>query len=316
MIVATHHLYLIDFFFLGDQLIHPFIRGREYIRSHLLEFIGSKQAQSGVLWGSKEPGCLICTSGGRHGKKAGYSDELVSDGTWWYFGQGQAGDQDVKNSANAKLASEERSVLLFTSREPTSKELAAGSGYGKRFAFQGCFNVSGHEFITPTSGPRANDRLVRFRLVPADGDADFEGAGTADFSTEALLVMRKELTDQNHSPTKMTALREYRKRSDKVHIYALTRAKEVCEGCHSPAPFFGINGRGFLEVHHMTRLADDGPDAPSNVAALCPNCHRRAHCSQDRVSFNQAVQDFVANLESSMESHPAATSSYGEKSKG
>ncbi|MFC1652495.1 HNH endonuclease [Planctomycetota bacterium] len=38
----------------------------------------------------------------------------------------------------------------------------------------------------------------------------------------------------------------------------------------------------FLEVHHLFRLADDGPDIPDNVAAICPNCHRELHYGADR----------------------------------
>ncbi|OLU13203.1 hypothetical protein BVH01_22925 [Pseudomonas sp. PA1(2017)] len=63
------------------------------------------------------------------------------------------------------------------------------------------------------------------------------------------------------------------------------------------APFVRPDGRAFLEVHHMTRLADDGPDLPANVAALCPNCHRRAHYSIDRIEFGCALRAHVAFLE-------------------
>jgi len=59
--------------------LHNFIVGEEYNRPALLDFFGSKQAQSGVIWGTRESGCVICTSGGRHGKKAGYFDEPLQD---------------------------------------------------------------------------------------------------------------------------------------------------------------------------------------------------------------------------------------------
>lgn len=132
--------------------MHPFILGGEYPRVHLLGFLGSRQAQSGVLWGSRESGCLICTSGGRGGKKAGYFDEASESGSWRYFGQGQTGDQTLRNAANAKLASGKMSVLLFTTREPTAREVADRGGYGKLFAFKGSFNVVGFEPFVPTEG--------------------------------------------------------------------------------------------------------------------------------------------------------------------
>lgn len=47
----------------------------------------------------------------------------------------------------------------------------------------------------------------------------------------------------------------------------------------------------------MTRLADDGPDLPSNVAALCPNCHRRAHYASDRLEFGRVLREHIALLE-------------------
>jgi 5-methylcytosine-specific restriction protein A len=111
--------------------MHPFISGLEYKRDQLMGFLGSRQFQSGVLWGPFESGCLICTSGGRHGRKAGYSDEELPDGRWWYFGQGTAGNQSLSNSANSKLAARDRSVLLFSSREPNKKEITQSKSYGK-----------------------------------------------------------------------------------------------------------------------------------------------------------------------------------------
>ncbi|WP_280325963.1 HNH endonuclease signature motif containing protein [Pseudomonas sp. BN102] len=94
-----------------------------------------------------------------------------------------------------------------------------------------------------------------------------------------------------------SSLQEYRQRSAAVHLYATLRANGQCEGCNLPAPFSRPDGRAFLEVHHMTRLADDGPDMPANVAALCPNCHRRAHYSSDRKEFGRILQERVTLLE-------------------
>ena len=66
-------------------------------------------------------------------------------------------------------------------------------------------------------------------------------------------------------------------RNHRVHAHVLQRAKEHCELCGTPAPFLDSKGVPFLEVHHVKRLADGGPDVPRNAVALCPNCHREAH---------------------------------------
>ena len=68
-------------------------------------------------------------------------------------------------------------------------------------------------------------------------------------------------------------------RNPRVQAWTLQQAKGRCELCRKPAPFErpGPGGGAFLEVHHVTRLADGGEDVPGNTVALCPNCHRMAH---------------------------------------
>lgn len=280
--------------------MHPFHAGREYARSELLAFVGSKQQQSGVLWGSESPGCLIVTSGGRHGAKAGYSDERLHDGSWWYFGQGSIGDHRLENPANARLACGQHTILLFSTGEPTAAEVRARGNYQKLFAFQGMFNVCSRETMIPRSGPRVGDRLLRFLLAPVAIDTWAVEASTP--GELDLAAMRTRLAEQQRPGTPQSGLTviQYRQRSELVRRYALLRARSRCEGCDSPPPFVDDRGNGFLEVHHIFRLADDGNDEPENVAALCPNCHRRAHYSADRLAFQATLVAKVRALEQEM----------------
>lgn len=279
--------------------MHPFEEGGEYRRPRLLEFLDSKQHQSGVLWGPREPGCLICTSGGRHSKKVGYTDGAMPDGTWLYVGQGQSGDQSLDNAANAKLAARERSVLLFTTREPTSSEVAAQNSYGKLFTFRGSFNVAAVETFVPDVGPRSGDRLLRFVLVPAL-DSSTAQASAANQPADAvdLATLQHRLSQEftSAASSRLSSV-EYRKRSAAVHRYAHRRAAGICEACHLPAPFLLDEGDPYLEVHHLRRLADDGPDAPSNVAAICPNCHRAVHLATNRRDIAQSLSLQIARRE-------------------
>src|SRR5262249_22831339 len=89
-----------------------------------------------------------------------------------------------------------------------------------------------------------------------------------------------------------------RMRAAAVRYYVLRRADGQCENCGADAPFSTPDGEPYLEPHHITRLADDGPDHPARVIGLCPNCHRRAHYGQDRTRFNARLQRRVAQLES------------------
>ena len=86
-------------------------------------------------------------------------------------------------------------------------------------------------------------------------------------------------------------------RSQAVRGYTLRRAEGTCEGCGLPAPITTPEGEPYLEVHHLRRLSDGGPDHPAHVAALCPNCHRRCHHSVDARSFNGEVARRVRDRE-------------------
>lgn len=67
-------------------------------------------------------------------------------------------------------------------------------------------------------------------------------------------------------------------RNPYVVVRALQRANGVCESCNSSAPFLReSDGTPYLEVHHITPLAQGGDDTFENAVALCPNCHRRMH---------------------------------------
>ena len=66
-------------------------------------------------------------------------------------------------------------------------------------------------------------------------------------------------------------------RSEKIREYAKIRSKGKCELCEQPAPFNDKYGRPFLETHHIKYLSKGGKDTIDNVAAICPNCHRKIH---------------------------------------
>lgn len=140
--------------------------GKLYPRRSLIELAGSKQNQSGIIWGKKLDKAVICTAGGRHAKKAGYEDRRNSDGTWAYFGQGVSGNQDPDSFANRLLIEGQRVVLLFTTREPTASEAKAARSHAKKYRFEGRYRVGGWEYFVPHSGRRKGMKLIKFKLLP------------------------------------------------------------------------------------------------------------------------------------------------------
>lgn len=127
--------------------------------------------------------------------------------------------------------------------------------------------------------------------------------GTPDLDNESLAAANLlELRKAALLRARRTATARQRKIIQRVRIrairlYVLQRAKGHCESCCAPAPFCSADGRPFLEPHHTRRLADDGPDHPAWVIGLCPNCHRRAHHSEDATVFNRSLLKRLRGLE-------------------
>lgn len=69
-------------------------------------------------------------------------------------------------------------------------------------------------------------------------------------------------------------------RDQKVRDAVLHRANGKCEFC-GELGFLKSNKSPYLETHHIIALAKDGADRPTNVIAVCPNDHRKAHFAQD-----------------------------------
>lgn len=82
----------------------------------------------------------------------------------------------------------------------------------------------------------------------------------------------------NSQPRKSSASVTVISRDPAVAAYVRLAANGLCQRCNAPAPFIRKkDGLPYLEVHHIVRLADKGPDTVENAVALCPNCHREMH---------------------------------------
>ena len=79
-------------------------------------------------------------------------------------------------------------------------------------------------------------------------------------------------------------------RSSLVKRMALLRSGAKCEYCKKDPPFFDKYGEPFFEVHHIIALSKGGEDDIDNVAALCPNCHRKIHLAGAPSRHSMRVQ--------------------------
>ena len=93
----------------------------------------------------------------------------------------------------------------------------------------------------------------------------------------------------NANPATTSSTVTQTRRDPLVKAWVLTQAKGTCECCNEPAPFKGADGLPYLEVHHVRKLAERGPDLVSNAVAICPNCHRELH-------YGENAQQLVVRL--------------------
>ncbi|WP_409416313.1 HNH endonuclease [Flavobacterium sp. PS2] len=279
--------------------------GNLYQRDKLLDFIGSKQQQSGIIWNRKVNDTVIITTGGRHTKKVSYSDSLQEDGSWIYTGQGGKGDQNPNSFANSLLTNKEKKVLIFSTREPNSKEVRDRGNYKKLYQFEGLFNVISWSIDIPDQGNRKGDKLIKYTLRPIVEEIDqinfrihdpLENISIKKFDFKSLRDRVMSDNEQFSKPKPM-GLKEYRIRSLQIKKYALLRADGICEKCDNNAPFKNQLGIPFLEVHHIFSLSDDGPDHPINVAAICPNCHREAHFGVTKTKIKNDLSQRIVEKE-------------------
>jgi 5-methylcytosine-specific restriction protein A len=71
----------------------------------------------------------------------------------------------------------------------------------------------------------------------------------------------------------------------------LLRSEGRCENpdCARPAPDVTDRGDPILEVDHVERIADGGRDHPTQMIALCPNCHAVKTRGRSRHQLTQSL---------------------------
>lgn len=82
-------------------------------------------------------------------------------------------------------------------------------------------------------------------------------------------------------------------RDPSVRTQALARANGHCEHCGERG-FEMSGGAIYLETHHVVPLSEGGTDLVTNVAALCPNDHKRAHFGSDANFIRAALLSKIA----------------------
>ena len=98
-------------------------------------------------------------------------------------------------------------------------------------------------------------------------------------SPEKLLARYSQLSEilsqeASESVVSQKTRRTFKRRKDARDL-VLARSGDKCENtwCTGMPRDTDKHGRALLEVDHIKPLGEGGPDVPSNMIALCPNCH-------------------------------------------
>ncbi|TAM52620.1 MAG: HNH endonuclease [Paraburkholderia sp.] len=262
------------------------VKGATYLRKNLLEQYGG-QLQKGIWTPREFPVVFIFT--GDSGKAYGYSDGWTEDGIFRYTGEGQSGDMTFTtgNEAIRGHRKNGKDLLLF-------EDL----GKGKGVRYTGLFECASWDEMSGIDKEKKSRKIIVFNLIPVktaaiDTDIPFEIALPNEIQSldelreaaYAASVVEKAISKAGNTK------RSWYERSAKVRAYVLARSKGICEACDEPAPFRKKDGSPYLEPHHTSRLADEGPDHPAWVGAICPTCHRRIHSGIDGTNWNRLLQE-------------------------
>jgi 5-methylcytosine-specific restriction protein A len=250
------------------------------------------QSQGGISTPKGEPFVLIFTSD--VGESFGYQDQFRPDGMFWYTGEGQIGDMEMVrgNLAIRDYIENDKQLHLF---EYTKKAYVS---------YLGGVKCVGHHIEERPDREGNLRKAIIFHLALQPEHALVVSEPLLQYGDETKPVPKLSLDQLRQlalqtptaNATKTQIIQNVIFRSEAVRLYALKRSEGKCEGCQKPSPFVGKDGP-FLEVHHVLRLGDGGPDHPAFVIALCPNCHRKVHYGLDGAKYNKQMIAQLSKLE-------------------
>jgi len=269
--------------------------GQQYVRMDLHEVCG----------GNNQPGISPTTDvsavflfGSTEDEEHGYEDRWLPNDRFLLTGVGQEGDQRWEGSYNKSLADhkrDDRRVFLFE-RVPDTKPTVVT--YVGEFEY-----VTHREKQLPDSN--GEYRLAyQFEVRPVEGEKVElpDDVDDLDLATLYEQAKRATTTDSTSSTGSSGAgSGTDSTRSKVVREFALRAANGVCQGCESEAPFKTEGGEPYLEVHHLTKISDEGLDHPDNVIALCSNCHSEVHNGKRGEELNEQLKKKAENRSLSLE---------------
>jgi 5-methylcytosine-specific restriction protein A len=259
----------------SDGLQDHLVIGKEYSNDDIIQIF-----RVGIMGGmrrSNTRNALVLISF-HSGIDRLYGDYWKDD-ILYYTGMGQIGDQDIDDAQNKTLAESDTNGITVYLFEMFTEQ---------KYQYRGIVKLAGKPFTEDEVDFEGNMRKVwKFPLKLATPNyltEDFVEKSQEDASkkvakilTPALLQLAKGI---NQVVSEVTTTTKTYVRNPVIARYAKKRAAGVCELCGQKAPF-EVDGEPFLESLHIKPVSEGGLDSIDNIAALCPNCHRRVYYLKD-----------------------------------
>ncbi len=132
------------------------------------------------------------------------------------------------------------------------------------------------------------DHLGCMGILEVDDYLTTESADVLSVRTQKIFTSKRVIGGVrgkirgNPQPKRTERKSSVYQRSPLVKAFVLDVAQGCCEMCGEEGPFQVEDWPyRFLEIHHIKRLAEGGPDTPQNAVAVCPNCHRLLHLASE-----------------------------------
>jgi len=110
-------------------------------------------------------------------------------------------------------------------------------------------------------------------------------------------LLRERALQININPNQLEQTIRVYPRNSTLRNYIKRRAEYSCEmpDCNYHG-FLKKNGEPYIEIHHIIPLSEGGKDSIDNTVALCPNCHRAIHYSENREGMKQILLDYLSSV--------------------
>lgn len=136
-------------------------------------------------------------------------------------------------------------------------------------------------------------RLSWLSEAPADlaGQEEAFASRVKELAAQPLDKLMADYRKSARSPVvRATVLTQSFQRSALVVAITKQRADWRCEVPDCPSPRIeAADGEPIVEVHHLQRLADGGPDTIDNTVCVCPNHHREFHLGRRAAELREVL---------------------------